>query len=76
MCSHRYSISDATPGIGAKPSIFVSSTPPPAGSALQASWLPIGARPFFLVLRLYGPDTLAQQGSYSPPPLYAFEGPP
>jgi hypothetical protein len=55
--------------------VFVSATPPAPGSPLRAGWLPIGAEPFFLVLRLWGPGSLAQAGAYSPPPLYAFQGP-
>ena len=57
-------------------SIYMSATPPAQDSLLQANWLPIGLEPFHLVLRLYSPSSSVQQGVYSPPPVYAYRGPP
>ncbi len=36
---------------------------------LEANWLPAPDGPFYLVMRLYGPEQTALDGSWTPPPL-------
>lgn len=76
------SIGSSTAGLGASAgsftdfSVYISETAPAHSSPLYPIWLPVGPQPFFLVLRLYGPTASAQQGSYSPPPVYVVNGDP
>ena len=78
MC--RFStIGSDSPGLNVSSgsfSVYISATPPAQDSPLHAHWLPIGLEPFHLVLRLYSPSSSVQQGLYSPPPVYAYRGPP
>ena len=80
VCVCRFStINSDSPGLNVSSgsfSIYISATPPTQDSPLHAHWLPIGLEPFHLVLRLYLPSSSVQQGVYSPPPVYAYRGPP
>ena len=39
------------------------------GSELEPNWLPAPDGPFYIVMRLYGPEAQALDGTWSPPPL-------
>ena len=39
------------------------------GKDLEANWLPAPDGPFYLVMRLYGPEPAALSGDWSPPAL-------
>jgi len=39
----------------------------PANPAEQANWLPAPTEPFYLVLRVYGPEQAAMDGTWEPP---------
>jgi len=39
------------------------------GRDLEANWLPAPAGPFYMVLRLYGPEVEALEGTWTPPAL-------
>lgn len=45
----------------------------PKQSAEKANWLPAPDEPFYLVLRVYGPDTAAMDGSWQPPAIVKSE---
>jgi hypothetical protein len=69
-CLCRYSMTDSTPGFDTRSGsfmVFLSATPPEAGTVQRSNWLPICRGPFYLVLRLYGPSKIAQ---VTAPPLY------
>ena len=38
------------------------------GKAKQSNWLPAPDGPFYMVLRLYGPEESALEGEWTPPP--------
>ena len=38
------------------------------GSSREANWLPAPNGPFYMVLRLYGPEPAALDGEWTPPP--------
>jgi hypothetical protein len=38
------------------------------GEELEPNWLPAPDGPFYLVMRLYGPESDALDGSWTPPP--------
>jgi hypothetical protein len=38
-----------------------------AGKDKESNWLPAPAGPFYMVLRLYGPEADALEGSWMPP---------
>ena len=40
----------------------------PPGSGREANWLPAPDGPFYMVLRLYGPEPEALEGEWTPPP--------
>lgn len=46
--------------------LFVQREPPM--DAWQANWLPAPDGPFYMVLRLYGPEPKAREGAWAPPP--------
>ena len=66
----RYSIGDRTPGLRMNPDgsldIRISREPPVGG---ESNWLPVGAGPFYLVVRIYEPRPAVFDGSYALPPL-------
>jgi hypothetical protein len=68
----RYSIGDRTPGL--KPNkdgsltLHLSGTPP-VDKAQRANWLPVGDKPFYLVMRTYFPSNDIISGKYAPPEL-------
>ena len=71
-CLCRYSMTDSTPGFDMRSGsfmVFLSATPPEAGTVQRSNWLPICRGPFYLVLRLYGPSKIAQ---VTAPPLYIY----
>jgi len=43
------------------------------GAELEANWLPAPSGPFFVVMRLYGPEKSALEGRWSPPKLVRQE---
>jgi hypothetical protein len=66
----RYSIGDRTPGL--KPNKDGSLTlylagKPPADKTLRANWLPVGDKPFYLVMRTYFPKREIISGEWAPP---------
>ncbi len=40
---------------------------------IESNWLPALDRPFYMVLRLYGPGQDALEGTWTPPDLQKFE---
>jgi len=48
-------------------SLYIQKDSP--GKALEANWLPAPQGPFYLVLRLYGPEEAALMGEWVNPPL-------
>jgi hypothetical protein len=38
------------------------------GQGKDGNWLPAPDRPFYMVMRLYGPEAEALEGSWTPPP--------
>lgn len=45
----------------------------PSNSDQQANWLPAPKEPFYLVLRVYGPEQAAMDGSWAPPAITKVE---
>ena len=43
------------------------------GEGWDSNWLPAPEGPFYLVMRLYGPDQQVLEGSWSPPPVVRAE---
>ncbi len=43
------------------------------GKAKQSNWLPAPDGPFYMVLRLYGPEESALQGEWTPPPAVRID---
>jgi hypothetical protein len=43
------------------------------GKDLEPNWLPAPDGPFYLVMRLYGPEAEALDGTWAPPPLVRAE---
>ena len=64
----RCSIGDRTPGVqvAADGSLTVQIQHPEPAQG-PAHWLPAPAGPFYLVLRLYGPDDSLPSGRWAPP---------
>jgi hypothetical protein len=68
----RYSIGDRTPGL--KPNkdgsltLHLSGTPP-VDKAQRANWLPVGDKPFYLVMRTYFPSNDIITGKWAPPEM-------
>jgi hypothetical protein len=52
---------------GGSLTLLVQHDPPQDG--WKANWLPAPDGPFYMVLRLYGPEDAALDGSWTPPPL-------
>ena len=50
--------------------VLVIQRDEPSGDE-RARWLPAPDGPFYLVLRLYGPEEEALSGEWTPPPLEA-----
>ena len=44
----------------------------PPGGAMEANWLPAPDGPFYAVMRLYGPEAAALDGTWTPPPVVAL----
>ncbi len=51
--------------------LYVQSRSP--GQELEANWLPAPEGPFYLVMRLYGPEPAALDGNWTPPALQLRE---
>ena len=66
---NKYLVASYTPGLVVSAdgsiTIYVQSKPPTA--APIANWLPVPVGPFNLMLRIYGPNGSAKDGSYIPP---------
>jgi hypothetical protein len=43
------------------------------GGHMEANWLPAPDGPFYMVMRLYGPNAVALDGSWTPPPVVRVE---
>jgi hypothetical protein len=67
----RYSIGSLTEGIRSEAdgtlSIRIQHDSP--GAELEANWLPAPSGPFCLVMRLYWPEEIVNQGEWGPPPV-------
>ncbi|MFR9794694.1 DUF1214 domain-containing protein [Streptomyces sp. MS06] len=65
----KYAVASYTPGLewnkDGSLSIYLSRTRPPGVN--PANWLPVGDGPFNIMLRAYGPQGAALDGSYVPP---------
>ena len=53
---------------------YVSNESP--GPEFESNWLPAPDGPFYLVMRLYGPEKEALEGEWTPPPLQKAEASP
>ena len=66
----RYTVGDRTPGLMANPDgsleIFIQNAAP-SDPKEKANWLPAPGGPFYLNLRMYGPDDSLQKGAWKPP---------
>jgi hypothetical protein len=47
-------------------SLYIQSESP--GKAKENNWLPAPDGPFYMVLRLYGPESVVLEGAQNPPP--------
>lgn len=67
----RYSIGDRTTGLkyGADNSLTLHIGHDFPGDDKESNWLPAPAGPYFLVVRIYGPEPAAIDGSWKLPPL-------
>ncbi|WP_395293759.1 DUF1214 domain-containing protein [Kitasatospora hibisci] len=69
-----YAVASYTPGLewnqDGSLSIYVSRTRPQGVN--PANWLPVGDGPFNIMLRAYGPQGAALDGSYVPPAIEQF----
>mgnify|MGYP001812605222 CR=1 FL=1 len=45
--------------------LYIGKEPP--GEALESNWLPAPDGPFYMVMRLYGPEEAAMKGDWTPP---------
>jgi hypothetical protein len=68
---NRFAIGERTVGIQSDPdgalTIRIQHLSP--GPDLESNWLPAPAGPFYLVLRLYWPDEVVNEGNWTPPPV-------
>ena len=46
--------------------LYIQHEPP--AEAIENNWLPAPGGPFYMVLRLYGPETAVLEGEWTPPP--------
>ena len=44
----------------------------PPGGEMETNWLPAPDGPFYMVMRLYGPEAEALDGTWTPPPVVAL----
>jgi hypothetical protein len=67
----KYEVAKYTPGLvtaqDGSVTILMSVTKP--RDFPEANWLPIGGRPFNVILRDYGPEDSVLMGTYVPPPV-------
>lgn len=65
----RYSVGNRTPGLakGADGSLTIPIQADAPQGADAANWLPAPREPFYMVLRLYGPEKAALDGAWKPP---------
>jgi hypothetical protein len=47
--------------------LYIQAASP--GKDKEANWLPVGATPFTLMMRLYSPSTEVLDGDWTPPPV-------
>jgi hypothetical protein len=68
---NKYLVASYTPGLvksaDGSITIYVQSTPPT--KAPLANWLPVKSGPFNLMMRVYGPQGSAKEGTYYPPAI-------
>lgn len=68
--AQRYSIGDRTPGLKKTPdgslTLFIQRDPPTTAIE-RANWLPVGDRPFYLIIRTYDPAPEILSGTWAPP---------
>lgn len=68
----RYSLGDRTAGLKPNPdgSLTIAiQRDEPADPVLRANWLPVGDRPFYLIMRSYDPAQEIATGRWAPPPV-------
>jgi hypothetical protein len=68
----RYSFGDRTPGLkrNADGSLTLAlQGSPPTDPTLRANWLPVGDKPFYLIMRSYDPAPEIASGRWAPPPV-------
>ncbi len=71
---NKYLVAGYTPGLRYNPngslSIYISRVKPPG--VPEANWLPVGFRPFNVMLRFYGviPGSSVANNTYVPPPVW------
>ena len=51
--------------------LYVQKDPP--GKAQEGNWLPAPDGPFYMVMRLYGPEAEALEGAWTPPPAVRID---
>ena len=66
---NKYVVASYTPGLVVSPdgSVTIYVQPNPPTTAPTANWLPVPSGPFNLMLRIYGPQGNALDGTYIPP---------
>ena len=72
---NRYAIGSATPGLkkakdGSITIYFQAKSP---GKDKESNWLPAPDGPFYMVMRLYGPEAEALEGVWTPPPAMRID---
>ncbi len=67
----RYAIGDKTPGLkyGDDGSLEIYLQHESPGVDKESNWLPTPAGPFFMVVRLYGPEQGILDGTWTAPPI-------
>lgn len=68
---NKYVVASYTPGLvaAADGSVTIYVQPNPPLTAPKANWLPVPSGPFNLMLRVYGPQGTAKDGTYIPPAI-------
>jgi hypothetical protein len=67
----RYSIGDRTTGLkhGDDGSLTVFVQPDSPGADKESNWLPAPNEPFYVLMRIYGPNESVLTGKWTPPPV-------
>ncbi len=71
----KYVVASYTPGLVTAPdgSVTIHVQPDQPTLTPTANWLPVPAGPFNLMLRVYGPEGTAADGTYVPPAIQAHD---